>query len=101
MLLNQKYPAKKHLTWIDQSKGIAILGVVIFHFFQNFPNRINLVNILDRNGAKIGFAAVDIFFMISGFNIGYSLAQKNNNALLFIKLNKIINSFALLNQKTP
>lgn len=76
---NQKYSEKKRLEWIDQSKGIAILGVVVFHFFQNFPSQLNLVHLLNRNGAKIGYAAVDIFFMISGFNIGYSLAQKAND----------------------
>ncbi|HBE21355.1 MAG TPA: hypothetical protein DEG17_24850 [Cyanobacteria bacterium UBA11149] len=72
---NQKPGAKKRLDWIDQTKGLAILGIIIFHFFQNYPDRINLVNILDRNGARWGYAAVDIFFVIAGFNTSYSLAS--------------------------
>jgi peptidoglycan/LPS O-acetylase OafA/YrhL len=72
---NQKPISKKRLDWIDQSKGLAILGIIIFHFFQNYPERIDLVNILDRNGAKWGYAAVDIFFVIAGFNTSYSLAS--------------------------
>lgn len=79
--MSAKHPTSQNrLDWIDYTKGLAILAIVIFHFFQNYPDRINLVSILDRNGARLGFAAVDIFFVIAGFNTSYSLAaiaQKN------------------------
>lgn len=79
--MSAKQPTlQSRLYWIDYTKGLAILAIVIFHFFQNYPDRINLVTILDRNGARLGFAAVDIFFVIAGFNTSYSLAaiaQKN------------------------
>ncbi|MCF3607767.1 acyltransferase [Planktothrix agardhii 1033] len=65
---------KQRLDWIDQTKGLAILGIIFFHFFQNYPDKLPLVSILDRNGAKIGYAAVDIFFVMAGFNISYILA---------------------------
>ncbi|MBD1907712.1 acyltransferase [Funiculus sociatus GB2-A5] len=65
---------KERLNWVDQTKGLAILGIVLFHFFQNYPERLNLVSLLDRNGAKVGFAAVDIFFVMAGFNTSYVLA---------------------------
>ena len=51
---------KQRLDWIDQTKGLAILGIIFFHFFQNYPDKLPLVSILGRNGAKIGYAAVDL-----------------------------------------
>ncbi|MHC5730105.1 MAG: acyltransferase family protein, partial [Nostoc sp.] len=45
-------------------------------FFQNYPARSQLISILDSNGAKLGYAAVDIFFLMAGFNTSYAL-QKN------------------------
>ncbi|MEH1862505.1 MAG: acyltransferase [Nostoc sp.] len=62
--------------WIDQTKGLAILAIIIFHFFQNYPERSQLISILDRNGAKLGYAAVDIFFLMAGFNTSYALISK-------------------------
>lgn len=67
-------PEKQRLDWIDQTKGLAILGILFFHFFQNYPDKLSLVSLLDRNGAKIGYAAVDIFFVMAGFNTSYILA---------------------------
>lgn len=56
--------SKKRLVWIDRFKGLAILSIVIFHFFQNYHDRLVLAEILSRNGAKIGFAAVDFFLLL-------------------------------------
>ncbi|GAB4242078.1 MAG: acyltransferase [Stanieria sp.] len=67
------YLLKKRLDWVDQIKGLAILGIVLFHFFQNYPKINFLISFLDDTGAKIGFASVDIFFLLSGFNFGYKL----------------------------
>lgn len=78
---------KTRLDWIDQTKGLAILGIVLFHFFQNYPDHTSLVSLLDRSGAKIGLAAVDLFFVIAGFNISYILAAitaKQNSSRAFI-----------------
>ena len=75
MSTSQSSSVKKRLNWIDQVKGLAILGIILFHFFQNYPNRFDLISLLDRNGAKIGFAAVDIFFVVAGFNTSYVLAS--------------------------
>lgn len=66
---------KTRLDWIDRTKGIAILGIVLFHFFQNYPDRTNLVDFFNQAGAKFALAAVDLFFAIAGFNISYGIAK--------------------------
>lgn len=55
---------------IDGLRAVAVLGVVIFHFFPTLtPN---------------GFLGVDIFFVISGFLITLQLINLKNQALLNI-----------------
>jgi peptidoglycan/LPS O-acetylase OafA/YrhL len=66
----------KYLAWIDQTKGLAILGIIFFHFFQNYPFQTIQINGLYHLGAKVGFAAVGLFFVIAGFNTSYVLARK-------------------------
>jgi peptidoglycan/LPS O-acetylase OafA/YrhL len=66
----------QRLQWIDQIKGVAILAIVLFHFCQNYPDQFSLVAGLNRNGAKLGYAAVDIFFVMAGFNISFVMATK-------------------------
>ncbi len=68
--------APNRLQWIDQMKGVAILAIVLFHFFQNYPDQFGLVAALNRNGAKLGYASVDIFFVMAGFNISFVMATK-------------------------
>jgi peptidoglycan/LPS O-acetylase OafA/YrhL len=65
---------QKYLEWIDIAKGIAILEIICFHFFQNYPQRLPLISLLDKVGAKLALVFVDVFFVIAGFNISYSLA---------------------------
>ncbi|MEG3436010.1 acyltransferase [Pannus brasiliensis CCIBt3594] len=64
------------LDWLDRMKGLAILGIVAFHFFQNYPERIPPIVLVDEQGAKLGYAGVDIFFVIVGFTTSYMLAKK-------------------------
>jgi len=78
---SNKTDLQNRLQWVDYTKGIAIFGILLFHFFQNYPESTQLVTFLGRNGARVGYAAVDLFFVISGFNTSYSLAasgKKNN-----------------------
>jgi len=84
-------PAKQssslYLTWIDLMKGTAIIGIILFHLFQNYPSSEPLVDALDRLGAKVGFAGVDIFFTIAGFNTSYSFAKKGIEKFGFAAFN--------------
>lgn len=57
---------KKHFTILDGLRGVAALAVVIFHFMEwvfTDPS---------RNFIGHGFLAVDFFFCLSGFVIGYA-----------------------------
>jgi peptidoglycan/LPS O-acetylase OafA/YrhL len=74
--MNQPKP-RPRIEWIDQVKGLAIVSIVLFHFFQNYPQQVSWVAVLNRNGARLGYAAVDIFFVMAGFNIALMLAGKD------------------------
>jgi peptidoglycan/LPS O-acetylase OafA/YrhL len=57
---------KKHFEILDGLRGIAALAVVIFHFMEwVFPD-------VRKNFIGHGFLAVDFFFCLSGFVIGYA-----------------------------
>lgn len=61
-ILNQK----KHFEILDGLRGVAALAVVIFHFMEwVFPD-------IKKNFIGHGFLAVDFFFCLSGFVIGYA-----------------------------
>lgn len=68
-------PNSKRLPELDAMRGIACLLVVIFHFNINQSEALHWLN--------LGVAGVDLFFIISGFVIFYSLS-KNSNTLDFI-----------------
>ncbi|MFB2916984.1 acyltransferase family protein [Aerosakkonema funiforme] len=74
-MFNKTTKSRDRLQWIDRTKGLAILAILFFHFFQNYPEQINMVSIFNRNGARLGYAAVDIFFVMAGFNTSYVLAS--------------------------
>lgn len=57
---------KPHFELLDGLRGIAALAVVIFHFMEwVFPD-------ITKNFIGHGFLAVDFFFCLSGFVIGYA-----------------------------
>jgi peptidoglycan/LPS O-acetylase OafA/YrhL len=60
------HTTKRHFEILDGLRGIAALGVVIFHFLEwVYPDPGN-------NFIGHGFLAVDFFFCLSGFVIGYA-----------------------------
>ena len=57
---------KQHFEILDGLRGIAAVAVVIFHFMEwVFPDS-------SKNFIGHGFLAVDFFFCLSGFVIGYA-----------------------------
>lgn len=58
--------SKPHYPILDGLRGVAALVVVAFHIFEA-----NATSHLDQR-IKHGYLAVDFFFLISGFVIGYA-----------------------------
>ena len=66
------------LVFLDALRGIAALAVAWFHFYRLTP----LYHTLDpvvpaplETALKLGFVGVDIFFVLSGFVIAYSVRE--------------------------
>jgi peptidoglycan/LPS O-acetylase OafA/YrhL len=57
---------KKHFDILDGLRGIAALAVVTFHFMEM------AISDYSKNFIGHGFLAVDFFFCLSGFVIGYA-----------------------------
>jgi peptidoglycan/LPS O-acetylase OafA/YrhL len=58
--------SKPHYIILDGLRGVAALLVVIFHLFEGiFPT-------LEGHPMRHGYLAVDFFFMLSGFVVGYA-----------------------------
>ncbi len=93
------------LAWVDVTKGIAILWIVFFHFFRaygedRYPNvlgdgffshflsRCPSYSFLSTVGCtvesvfvgvtQLGFHAVGVFIILSGFGLTYSLAGRDD-----------------------
>ncbi len=62
-------PSKQHFDILDGLRGVAALAVVIFHFTE-------WVFTPDKNFIGHGFLAVDFFFCLSGFVMGYAYDQR-------------------------
>lgn len=58
--------SKKHFEILDGLRGVAALAVVIFHFMEWAYTDFS------KNFIAHGFLAVDFFFCLSGFVIGYA-----------------------------
>lgn len=59
--------SKKHYQILDGLRGVAAIMVVIFHLFETFSEGNHLKQIINH-----GYLAVDFFFVLSGFVIGYA-----------------------------
>lgn len=89
-----------HIDFLDQIRGIAILGVFLFHalcFFpgggqlpwgtwmRDFPETRSFLLFLPLS---LGWAGVPIFFVISGFCIHLSFARSRQRSLLVFYLRR-------------
>lgn len=59
--------SKNHYEILDGLRGVAAVMVVIFHLFETFSGGNHLKQIINH-----GYLAVDFFFVLSGFVIGYA-----------------------------
>lgn len=62
----QLFQSKKHFEVLDGLRGVAALAIVIFHFMEWIIPEPSL------NFIGHGFLAVDFFFCLSGFVVGYA-----------------------------
>lgn len=59
--------SKTHYPILDALRGVAAVTVVIFHLFETFSGGNHTRQIINH-----GYMAVDFFFLLSGFVIGYA-----------------------------
>ena len=58
---------KSHYVILDGLRGVAAIMVIIFHLFEIFSGGDHHKQIINH-----GYLAVDFFFLLSGFVIGYA-----------------------------
>jgi len=71
--------SKNHFEILDGLRGVAAVMVVIFHLFDAFSGDNHLIKIINH-----GYLAVDFFFLLSGFVIGYAYNDRWNKMSLKI-----------------
>lgn len=59
--------SKTHYAILDGLRGVAAITVVIFHIFETFSGGDHVKQIINH-----GYLAVDFFFLLSGYVIGYA-----------------------------
>ncbi len=62
---------KRHYEILDGLRGVAAIIVVLMHLFETFTGGSHLVQIINH-----GYLAVDFFFLLSGFVIGYAYDER-------------------------
>lgn len=65
--------SKAHYPILDGLRGVAAIMVVIFHIFETFSGGDHVKQIVNH-----GYLAVDFFFVLSGFVIGYAYDDRWN-----------------------
>lgn len=67
----EKFPKYKYYPGLDALRGVAVISVVLFHYF---PNALSL---------SFGWMGVDLFFVISGFLITSILLYSKESEVYF------------------
>ncbi|AZK43498.1 DUF1624 domain-containing protein [Erysipelothrix piscisicarius] len=77
---------KNSLTWgmfseyRDQLYGFTIIWIIVFHIWESFPKQISynwtIINIIKR-----GNMGVDLFLILSGVSLYYSMKKNPNQSL--------------------
>ena len=79
MLINNK----NRLNYLDSLRGIAVLIVVLYHYYYRFSQEgyykfQTIVGITDNYLFQFGFYGVHLFFVISGFVISLTLFKSDS-----------------------
>ncbi len=69
--------SKAHYPILDGLRGVAAIMVVAFHILETFSGGDHVKQIINH-----GYLAVDFFFVLSGFVIGYAYDDRWNNMTL-------------------
>lgn len=69
--------SKRHYKTLDGLRGVAAVTVVMFHLFETFSGGDHTKQIINH-----GYLAVDFFFVLSGFVIGYAYDDRWNKMSL-------------------
>ncbi len=69
--------SKKHYEILDGLRGVAAIIVVIFHLFEIFSGGDHSKQVINH-----GYLAVDFFFLLSGYVIGYAYDDRWNKMTL-------------------
>ena len=67
----RQFQSKPHYEILDGLRGVAALMVILYHVFECF----------DRTPVPHGYLAVDFFFVLSGFVIGYAYDSRWHEGL--------------------
>ncbi|MDB6019119.1 MAG: acyltransferase 3 [Pedosphaera sp.] len=65
----QRRAPAKHFEALDGFRGLAILAVLIYHFFMGWPFWTGHLNMAMGHFLRTGWVGVDLFFVLSGFLI--------------------------------
>ena len=73
---------KPHFALLDGLRGVAALLVVWYHIFEGyqFASGSSVITVVNH-----GYLAVDFFFILSGFVIGYAYDERMRNGTLSVK----------------
>lgn len=77
---------KKQLGHIESLRALAALMVLVFHFLSfNGVDGYLIGNAQIRESSKFGAQGVELFYIISGFVIYYSLSKTNSSSYNYLK----------------
>jgi peptidoglycan/LPS O-acetylase OafA/YrhL len=76
-------PLPEHLPVLDGLRGLAILLVLVRHFFDHLPVTPRFVIAIDRTLAAGSWTGVDLFFVLSGFLITRILLRTKTSPRYF------------------
>jgi len=87
----------RHVPALDGVRAVAVLAVIVFHYFQTRPAATSHLGMALRRITGLGPGGVDLFFVLSGFLITGILidAQGSAHALRNFYMRRVLRIFPL------